>query len=278
MAEQEYTVSSGFYDAVNNDRTYSADDMNNIFYNVFGDGVIAKSTADNALKVISGGGSVIQIYSGNAIFGRRWFISDTFHGFTIPVNSAAYARMDSVIARVDTRVAERVAKLVYITGTPDSAVEPPEINQTGGVIEYRIANIKVPIGAAIPEEIYDLRGTDECPFIITMDTFFDTWRVISLQNSVTAANLTPSSCMLGKNVFIRGNVTNIPAAGTTIGTLPENKRPARYHNFTAVTSDGSGITSTVLMQVDHYGVIKILIGSGYSSSDTLYIDTSFTTL
>lgn len=275
MSEQEHEVRSGFYDAVNGDRLYSAEDMNNVFYNYFGNGVLVKSTSDNALKVISGGGSVIQIYSGNAIFGRRWFISDSFHGFTIPTNAAEYARIDSVIARVDNRLEGRVGKLVYITGEADGSGDPPAINQTDGVLEYRIANIKVPINSAIPEEIYDLRGTDECPFIMAMDSFFDTWRMITLKNGATFTNIRPGSCINGKTVFVHGSITNIPAVNTVIGTLGRNKIPAWYHKFVGVTTDGTNVTATVLLQIDTSGNIKIIAGSGYSSSDTLYLDTCY---
>ena len=76
MADQIFNVKSGFYDAVNLDRLYSADDMNKPYSRVIADGVFAtnQGTPSSDLQVVSTGtGMQISVMAGQGIFGAKWF-------------------------------------------------------------------------------------------------------------------------------------------------------------------------------------------------------------
>ena len=166
--EQLFPQISGFYDSVNQDRLYSADDMNRPYRRLVSNGVFANQdgTPSDDLKVIANGTMNITVNSGEGIFAYKWFSSET-QIISVPSNNTANPRIDSVIVQVDTRVAARVANLVYRTGTPSATPTPPALSLETGVTEYRIANVYITAGAnAITNaNITDLRGSSSCPWV-----------------------------------------------------------------------------------------------------------------
>lgn len=170
MADQTFSVNCGFWDAINYDRTYSADDMNKPYNRLVSDGVFAANdgTPSSDLQAAASGTSMnILIQRGQGIFGHKWFENPSTLLITVPDNTALYPRLDSVIVQVDKRTPGRVGNIVYRTGTPAQTPEPPPINTTANVIEYRVANVAVSASAsAISQaDITDLRGSAECPWV-----------------------------------------------------------------------------------------------------------------
>lgn len=179
MADQTFEVTSGFYNAVNNDRLYTADQMNMPYKKLISNGVFAtpQGTASTDLQVTSAGnGMNILVAPGNGIFADKWFENDSSIAITVPNNTGVVPRRDSVIAQVDMRQSGRVANIVYRTGTPSSNPLPPDIGTVENVTEYRIANIYVAAGANTinNDAIVDLRGSSECPWITSLIQQVDT--------------------------------------------------------------------------------------------------------
>lgn len=179
MADQIFNVNCGFFDAINTDRLYSADDMNKPYSRIVADGVFATNTGtpSSDLQVVSAGsGMQITVQKGQGIFGQKWFENQSSILITVPNNNALVPRRDSVIVQVDKRSSGRVGNIVYRTGTPASSPVPPDIGTVTNVIEYRIANIYVAPGAnAINNDaIVDLRGSSECPWVTGLIQQVDT--------------------------------------------------------------------------------------------------------
>lgn len=179
MADQILNVNCGFFDAVNSDRLYSADDMNKPYSRVVADGVFATpaGTPSTDLQVVSSGsGMNISVSPGQGIFGAKWFENNSAIVIAVPGNSSINPRRDSVIVQVDKRVSGRIGNIVYRTGTPAANPQPPAIGTVANVIEYRIANIYVAPGAnAINNDaIVDLRGSSECPWVTSLIQQVDT--------------------------------------------------------------------------------------------------------
>lgn len=179
MADQTFTVNCGFFDAINNDRLYSADDMNKPYSRVIADGVFATNsgTPSSDLQVVSAGnGMQITVQAGQGIFASKWFENQSAILITVPNNTAINPRVDSVIVQIDERSSGRVGNIVYRTGTPSSSAAVPPINQTANVVEYRIANIYVaPSANTINNDaITDLRGSSSCPWVTGLIQQVDT--------------------------------------------------------------------------------------------------------
>lgn len=178
MADQIFTVKSGFYDAINGDRKYSADDMNKPYARVVADGVFAtpEGTPSSDLQVVaSGTGMIITVQAGQAIIGGKWFESTSPIMVTVPANTALYSRLDSVIMRVDKRTSGRTGAIVYRTGTAAQEPTAPEITQTASLMEYRLANVIVgpSTTAILQSQIEDLRGI-ETPWVTSLIQQVDT--------------------------------------------------------------------------------------------------------
>ena len=179
MADQNFNVKCGFFDAVNYDRTYTADDMNKPYSRVIADGVFATNTGDPStdLQVVSTGtGMEVTVQAGQGIFAHKWFENQSAIIITVPNNNTLYPRRDSVIVQVDQRTSGRVGNIVYRTGTPAVSPQPPDVGTVANVTEYRIANIYVAAGAnAINNDaIVDLRGSSECPWVTGLIQQVDT--------------------------------------------------------------------------------------------------------
>lgn len=185
MADQTFAVNSGFYDAVNSDRTYSADDMNRPYKRLVSNGVFAtpQGTKSTDLQVVAAGGMQIIVKEGEGIFADKWFENPAAINITVPSNTSTSPRIDSVIVQVDKRTSGRVGNIVYRTGTPSSNPSAPAINTTSDVIEYRLANIRVAAGAVsiTGGVITDRRGSSDCPWITSLiyqvdtSTLYDQW-------------------------------------------------------------------------------------------------------
>lgn len=179
MADQIFPVSSGFYDSVNGDRRYSAEDMNRPYRRLVANGVFAmpQGTPSADLQVTASGSAMtINVNRGEGIFAYKWFENPSIIAITVPSNASASPRIDSVIAQVDTRSSERVGSIVYRTGEPSSRPSAPPINTVRGVYEYRIANISVAAGASAitAADIRDMRGSAECPWVTSLIHQMDT--------------------------------------------------------------------------------------------------------
>lgn len=190
MADQTFPVTSGFYDSVNLDRTYTADDMNKPYKRIVADGVFAtqQGTPSDDLQVTAGGGMNILVHSGNGIFASKWFEVLSGLTITVPSNTALQPRLDSVIAQVDLRLSGRVGNIVYRTGTAAATPSAPAINQTEDVVEYRIANVLVGAGVTSisGSNITDLRGSASCPWVTSLIQQVDTSTLWEQFNSAYA--------------------------------------------------------------------------------------------
>ena len=178
MADQVFNVEAGFFNAVDEDRKYYADDMNRPYKRLVSNGVFATSrgTPSLDLKVNAGTGMTISVHKGQGIFADKWFEAPDDISITVPNNTSTAMRVDSVIAQVDTRISGRLGNIVYRTGTPAAFPLAPDINTVTGVEEYRLANIEVNPGATSisQAQIFDLRGSRDCPWIHALIEQVDT--------------------------------------------------------------------------------------------------------
>lgn len=179
MADQNFNVNAGFFDAVNYDRTYNANDMNKPYSRVIADGVFATNagTPSSDLQVVStGNGMQITVQKGQAIVASKWFENLFPIIITVPSNTTLYPRFDSVILQIDNRSSGRVGNVVYRTGTPASNPQYPDINTVTDVIEYAVAYVYVAAGATAinNDAITDLRGSASCPWVTSLIQQVDT--------------------------------------------------------------------------------------------------------
>lgn len=164
MADTYYSIDSGFYDSVNKDRLYSADDMNRPYKSILTEGIFQK---DDGFAVTAAGGMLIRVAAGIALLGERWIDADEVENIPVPENTSLYNRTDSVILQINNKTEVRAGRIVYRTGTPGSGNAPDLITGDDDIAEVRLANIFVASNAAAitSANITDRRGSTDCPYV-----------------------------------------------------------------------------------------------------------------
>lgn len=157
------TITSGFYDSVNKDRLYTADQMNMPYKKLITDGVYEESGTGAAFSVTAAGGMKVTVAPGNAMIGGKWAENEDAMTVEISGNTSESARVDSIILRLDANMETRAAGIVYRQGETAA----PALDTSAGVKEFRLANITVPVNAASISDanITDTRGGSDCPWV-----------------------------------------------------------------------------------------------------------------
>lgn len=179
MAEQKFLISGGFFDSINGDRLYSANEMNRPYRRLIGEGIFAtpQGTPSTDLQVLSANdGMNIIVKAGEGLLGGKWFENPSDIAITVPDNTNIVPRMDSVIIQVDNRESVRIPNIIYRTGTASSNPLPPALSPDENIVEKRVANIYVAAGAMKigQDVISDLRGSEECLWITSLVKQVDT--------------------------------------------------------------------------------------------------------
>ena len=101
---------SGFFNSVNGDRVYNADQMSSIFEGLITDGVY--EAVGNKLAVQPSSGMTIQIASGRGWCKKHWFNNTTPYQMTLEASDVTLNRWCAVCIKVDTTDSVRDAKPV----------------------------------------------------------------------------------------------------------------------------------------------------------------------
>ena len=173
MADTSTTINSGFYDAVDGDRVYTADNMNEVYKNLLSNGIFSTPTGDVStdFEVSASSGMDITVAQGRGIAAGHWISNPDILTITVPNNTSSLPRIDSVVLRLDARVSGREASVIYRTGEPASSpTRPLIITQTADLYEFRIADVYVASNAPsiTSANITDRRGESQCPWVNAM--------------------------------------------------------------------------------------------------------------
>lgn len=136
---------SGFFNSVNGDRLYNADQMSRIFEGLITDGVY--ESVGNKMAVQPNGGMTIKIATGRGWFGRHWVNNDSELTLTVAQSDVTLNRYVAVCIKVDDTDAVRDA-VPYLKYS-DFATTPvkPTMTRTEQVKEYCLAYVYIKAGA-----------------------------------------------------------------------------------------------------------------------------------
>lgn len=136
---------SGFFNSVNGDRTYNADQMSRIFEGLITDGVY--ESVGNKMAVQPNNGMTVQIATGRGWFSKHWAENDSEYLQTLEESDVLLNRYCAVCVRVDETDAVRNA--VPYFKYSDFATSPvkPAMERTETVKEYCLAYVYIKAGA-----------------------------------------------------------------------------------------------------------------------------------
>lgn len=235
-------VTYGFFNSVNGDRRYTADQMSNYFKGLISDGVY--EGVGSALVVTAGDGMTVNVGTGRAIIDCKWINLDGVESLPISPASPTQARYTAVIVRLDRENRQMV--LTTVDGDPAASPVMPEI----GDDELCLAMVYVTANAVSISQvnITDMRGSQHCLWVTGLIDQLDT-----------------------STLFLQWQTAFDEWFSALTGRLQVNTYIQEYHR--SVTMDGS--TTTVILNMTGYtyevtDIIRIHINGLLAKAGTDY--------
>ena len=171
----------GFYNSVEGDRTYDAIQFGRIFDGLITDGIYANYEQGMAVMASENAGEVI-IQPGRAWFNHTWSYNDSNYVMTAPAPEVLLDRIDALVLDIDTSLAARENKFMWVTGEPSSKPVKPTLIHTVTHNQYALCYVhRYPETTTIKAaDITNVIGR-ETPFVagvlnpIDVSTYIDQW-------------------------------------------------------------------------------------------------------
>lgn len=136
-------VTYGFFNSVNGDRKYNADQMSEYFRGIVNEGVFQH--LDGGLAVTAGTGLAVSVAAGRAIIQNRWVQNSAALPLSIAEASETYGRKDAVVIRYN--ISARSVSITVKTGTPAASPAAPALTRNSTTYEMALAYVNVSAGA-----------------------------------------------------------------------------------------------------------------------------------
>lgn len=189
-------ITYGFFNSLNGDRVYNADDMSEYFKGLISDGVY--ENVGGALQVLASAtpDMNVNVQTGRAIINSKWLENDAVEVLPITAAHVTLNRYTAVVIHLD--MSARTITLITKDGTPASTPTKPTLTNGSTVKEFCLAYVYVAAGAtAITQaNITDNRAnTNECGWItglieqVDTSTLFTQWQTAyqNYYDTMTAA-------------------------------------------------------------------------------------------
>ena len=166
---------SGFFNSVNGDRLYNAQQMSEIFEGLITDGVY--ESVANKMAVQPNNGLTIQIATGRGWFNKHWVNNDSEYRLTLSASDVLLNRYVAVVIKVDDTDAVRDAVPYLKYGSFATAPTKPVMERTETVKEYCLAYIYQKAGATTitGADIQDTRANNDlCGWVTGLIDQLDT--------------------------------------------------------------------------------------------------------
>lgn len=156
-------VEYGFFDSINGDRRYNSKNFSDHFEGLISGGVYAY--VGDKLKVSPSDGMSVIVGSGRAMILNRYVKNTSLLSLDISASDPQFSRFDAVVIGIDTH--QRIGEIKVIQGIPGENPQNPEIPSGEGILYYVLAYIRINANTSNIsfENISDMRGTAECPWV-----------------------------------------------------------------------------------------------------------------
>ena len=159
------SLTYGFYNSINSDRKYNAEQLSSLFDGIIKDGVFM--SIGTCLQVVFSANMIVNVGIGRAWFNRTWINNDSILSLTVGQAETILNRIDTIVLEVNKDNAVRASSIKIIKGTPSSSPVAPTLITSELVHQYPLADIFV--GANVKtlsqSNITNRVGTSDCPFV-----------------------------------------------------------------------------------------------------------------
>ena len=159
------SVTSGFFNSLNGDRKYNAEQMSAIFDGIINNGVFAN--IGTAFGVQAATGNSVTVGVGRAWFNSTWIYNDSILPVDLDEAEVILNRYDAVVIEIDRNDAVRAGSIKVVKGTPGSTATKPTLTKSDYLNQYPLVYIYRPAGSTSITQgnIENRVGTSECPYI-----------------------------------------------------------------------------------------------------------------
>lgn len=172
----------GFYDSLNGDRRYTAEQMSAIFDGLISDGVFA--TIGNIFDVIPGSGLQIIVDTGKAWFNHTWNVNDSKMPLSLAAADVTLPRIDAIVLDINSDLGVRTNSIRVIQGSPSSSPVKPVLYDAEPHWQYALAYVTVPANASSISisNIEKVVGKEPTPFVtgiletVDITSLFTQWQ------------------------------------------------------------------------------------------------------
>lgn len=280
-------VTYGFYNSLNKDRIYNAEQMSSIFNGIITDGVFA--SIGGSLMPIAGTGMQVVVKTGKCWFNSTWTLNDALLPLDIPAADVSLTRIDAVVVEINSAISTRANTIKVVKGTPSANPAKPTLANTETLHQYALGYVTVGAGvtSVTADKIEVNVGKSTCPFITSVlqqtditalfnqwDAEFNTWfaNVQAQLSGNVAANLQRQIDANKSTIEKHWNDTLLPATKTRFGldsnAIPDDAFNNLYNYIRAVIPSGYGIFMVTIKDSDGNIVpyVKISISGAESKS------------
>lgn len=277
-------VTYGFYDSLNHDRLYNAQQMSAIFDGIINDGVFM--SVGNQFHTVAGTGMQVIVKSGRAWFDSTWTLNDAEYPLSIDAADVLLTRIDAVVLEVNSEVATRANTIKVVKGTPASTPAKPTLTNTATIHQHALAYVTVAKNTtAITNSMIEIIvGKTETPYVTAIlqttditDLFnkwendFQVWfeTVRSTLDGDIALNLQNQIDALTRSILSPSTKTllNLDSSATSDDAFKKIASMKPFRKILEYTTAGSYTwTPPNLYNTNEYYIGVVLIGGGSSGS------------
>lgn len=176
------SITYGFFNSLNGDRAYNADQMSTYFKGLVAQNGIYEQTG-GAFKVNASTGLTLNVLSGRALINSKWVDSDATESINLTSAHVTLNRYSAIV--LELNVSNRAITLKSIDGTPATNPVKPTIVNTAEIRQLCLAYVYVPAGAETitQAQITDTRAdTNICGWItglirqVDTSSLFNQWQ------------------------------------------------------------------------------------------------------
>lgn len=161
-------VTYGFYNSLNKDRTYNAQQMSAIFDGIITDGVFG--AIGDKLMPVAGTGMQVIVKTGKCWFNSTWTLNDAQLPLDIETADVSLTRIDAIVVEINSAVGTRANSIKVIKGTPSANPAKPTLSATENLHQYALGYVTVGAGVtSITATNIEVNvGKTACPFITSV--------------------------------------------------------------------------------------------------------------
>lgn len=233
-------IKSGFYDSINHDRLYGADDFSDYFEGLISDGIYAGIGKE--FRVFADGSTMgVQVDTGRAKILNKYVRNTDVLDIEIDTADSENPRWDAVCVSVNLDEAYRNGYIDVHKGTPAADPQKPDVPDTNAAKLFVLAYVYVPAQATVinADNVNDNRGAANCPYVVGITGTENIVNVVqeAADNAQSQITATVADAQSKTNKFVADAQTQISGFVTDAQTQVDTTLTTQQTQFNKFLTD-----------------------------------------